>query len=294
MPSANLRGLVIAAAAVLALVPCVPREQPAHPEPVHLAGADTTSTERSLATAPAQGIDVADHQHSHGPIQWRVVARHYEFAYIKATEGTSYVNRYYTSDSKSALRAGIEVGGYAFATPDDASGAAEANYFLRHSGYARDRTLLFPMVDLEWNPYSTGGRCYGLSRPSLTSWIRSYSDAIHRALGVTPVIYTQASFWNRCVGPTSAFVDSPLWVGSDGAASSTEVPAGFPAWEIWQSGVGSAAGVHGPVDVDTFNGTAAQLEAELTAKGRLRAQPAQAYPASTRSELSRPRPSDTT
>lgn len=273
MPRANLRGVVVSAAVVLAIVACLPREGP-QPR-THLA----RSVLPVAGPSTTPGIDVGDYQHRRGPIRWRVVARHYRFAFVKATEGTSYVNRYYARDSKAALAAGLEVGGYAFATPDDASGAREAKYFLRHSRYARSRTLLFPMVDLEWNPYHTSTRCYGLDPSALTSWIGAYSDTIYKALGVRPIIYTQASFWNRCLGGTSAFADSPLWVGSDQAASSTDIPAGFPAWAIWQHGVGSAAGVDGPVDVDAFDGTASQLDSELTAKGWRRDRPPQVYPA---------------
>lgn len=267
MPGADLRGLAISAVVAFAVVVCVPRD----------VGAQTTTARPSVAeVSNAQGIDISDHQHSEGPIRWEVVGRHYQFAFIKATEGTSYVNRYYASDSKAAAAAGLNVGGYAFATPDDASGASEAKYFLQQSRYARHRTLLFPMLDLEWNPYHTSTSCYGLTPSDLVAWVGSYSATIDRTLGVKPIIYTQASFWNHCVGGTSAFSDSPLWVGSDGT-SSTTIPGGFSTWAIWQYGVGSASGVDGPVDVDAFNGTTSQLETELSAKGLPRDQPLQPY-----------------
>lgn len=279
MPRADLRGLVVSAVLVLVIVVWAPAHRPP-PSAAATAGTHAAGVMRALADPPdAQGIDVADHQHANGPIRWRVVASQYQFAYVKATEGTSYVNPYYASDSKAALAAGLLVGAYAFATPDDASGAAEAKYFLRHSRYASDRTLLFPMVDLEWNPYDTGKPCYGLNPAALTSWIRSYSNTIYKALAARPIIYTQASFWSRCAAGSSAFANSPLWVGSDEGASATEIPAGFVAWAIWQAGVGSAAGVDGPVDVDAFNGTTSQLESDLTAKGSPQDQPLQVYPA---------------
>lgn len=283
MPRADLRALLVCAAVLLAIVVSAPRERPApRPEPTLSAGTHVTSAERpGVGPENAQGIDVADHQHSDGPIRWKVVASQYQFAFVKATEGTSYVNRYYASDSRAALAAGMDVGGYAFATPDDASGAAEARYFLHQSRYSRGRTLLTPMLDIEWNPYDTSTRCYGLDPPGLTAWISSYSNTIYKALGVRPIIYTQASFWNKCTGGTNAFAESPLWVGSDASASSTAIPGGFTAWAIWQN-VGSAAGVDGPVDIDAFNGTKSQLESELTVKGSPRDQPLDAYATSLR------------
>ena len=277
-PLTVLRSLVVSALVVLAIVVSVPRGAPAPNARTHL-----TSAVRPATDPPnAEGIDVADHQHAQGPIHWRVVARQYQFAYVKATEGTSYINRYYRGDVSSALAAGLFVGGYAFATPDAASGAAEAKYFLRHSRYGQNRSLLFPMLDIEWNPYKTTTACYGLSPSALVSWIGSYSDTISRALGVRPIIYTQASFWNKCTGGTSAFSADPLWVGSDQTASAPDLPAGFASWTIWQDVNSSAAGVEGPVDVDGFHGTAAQLKAQLTPPGWRGELPLKAYPAGYR------------
>lgn len=260
MARGDRRAFVIAAVLALTVAVSVPREASARSG---LPVTDPTGTARAPEnTATAAGIDVGDYQHSKAPIRWRIVARQYQFAFVKATEGTHYVNRYYRSDRRSALAAGLYVGAYAFATPDDASGAAEANYFLQHSGYSMGRKLLFPMVDLEYDPYNRHTPCYGLDRTAMISWITSYSAAIYGGLGVRPIIYTQASWWNLCTGGTSAFNGHPLWVGSNGRSAA--LPAGFTAWSIWQSGVGVAAGVRGPVDVDAFNGTVAQLRSRLT------------------------------
>lgn len=211
----------------------------------------------------AQGIDVSDHQDQMGRIKWHDVATQYEFAFVKATEGVSYTNRYYPGDLASALSAGLYAGGYAFATPDAASGAAEATYFLRRSAYALGGKVLFPMVDLEWDPYDAGDGCWGLSQAALVAWLGDYTTTITAALGVEPIIYTQASFWNDCTGGSSAFDRYPLWVQSEGAT--VTLPAGFTTWALWQWSIdGSASGVTGPVDADTFAGTTKQLASRFT------------------------------
>lgn len=288
MPRAHLRGLVVSAIVVLAIVVSVPREEPAYPRqppPKPNAKTHVTSAVAPVANpaGPAQGIDVGDYQHSGGPIQWTAVASQYQFAYVKATEGTNYMNQYYASDVQQAQQAGLYVGGYAFATPDSASGADEANYFLQQTNYTKNPKLMVPMIDLEWNPYASGTGCW-LDPTDLVAWITDYSNTIWQALGVHPIIYTQASFWNDCTGGSSAFYENPLWVGSIGSQTTT-LPTGFTSWMIWQNGVGSASGVSGPVDTDAFNGTVAQLKTELTdpvVPLWPRSQPLQAYAASYR------------
>jgi GH25 family lysozyme M1 (1,4-beta-N-acetylmuramidase) len=233
------------------------------------------ATQPAATAAPqAQGIDIGDYQDKHGPIQWDVVAGQYQFAYIKASEGNYYVNPYFAGDLKSALKAGLYAGAYTFATPDQASGAAEADYLLQQLGATSNLRLLVPMIDLEEDPYGPDS-CYGLDPADMISWISSFSAEIEAALEVRPIIYTQAWWWNLCTGGTNAFNGSnPLWVGSDGSPS-TSLPEGFGAWAIWQSIDGSAAGVTGPVDVDTFNGPVGRLASQLTVPhlGRWRLDP---------------------
>jgi len=250
-------GLVASIVIGIAVVASPPRDGPAPTAPPRPA-----SLEASVDGPDAQGIDVGDYQDSNGPIQWSVVAGQYQFAFVKATEGDYYVNQYYPADVNSALAAGLYVGEYTFATPDDASGSDEATYFLQQSSFPASKRLLVPMVDFEADPYGAD-ICYGLDPSDMVSWISSYTATIYAALGVMPIIYTQASWWNYCTGGATAFATNPLWVGSD-STPSTMIPAGFASWAIWQSGVGSATGVTGPVDVDTFNGTVAQLASQLT------------------------------
>lgn len=83
------------------------------------------------ATSP-QGIDVSNYQTN---INWSTVkANGVTFAYIKATEGTSYTNPSFSSQYTGATNAGIIRGSYHFARPDVSSGATQANYFVAHGG----------------------------------------------------------------------------------------------------------------------------------------------------------------
>ena len=74
-------------------------------------------------TGLVKGIDVSSHQHDGGAaIGWaQVAAAGYKFAFIKATEGSYYVNPYYAADAAAARQAGLLVAAYHFAIPNDSS-----------------------------------------------------------------------------------------------------------------------------------------------------------------------------
>lgn len=214
-------------------------------------------------TSAAQGVDVAAYQDQGGPINWGQVASEYQFAYIKATEGNYYVNPYFGTDFHAAIAQGMLVGLYEFATPNDASGTVEADYFLGQSGYAWGTHVLVPMVDLENDPYNSGTPCYGLSQQSMVAWIAQYTAEIAGHLGRAPVIYTDTSWWDQCTGDSNAFAGNPLWTASWGV-SSPGFPSGFPIWSIWQYGTGSVPGIAGPCDVDQFAGDVSAMDSKLT------------------------------
>src|SRR3954454_18909442 len=89
----------------------------------------------SLAIAsPAQaatvthGQDVSGYQGNvNWTAQWSAGSR---FAYVKATEGSSYTNPYFAQQYNGSYNAGMIRGAYHFALPNGAGGSAQANYFL--------------------------------------------------------------------------------------------------------------------------------------------------------------------
>jgi len=78
------------------------------------------------------GLDVSGHQQG---ITWSTVASNgAQFAYIKATEGTTVVNGSFASEYDGAYQAGLIRGAYHFALPSTSSGAAQASYFVANGG----------------------------------------------------------------------------------------------------------------------------------------------------------------
>ncbi|MHB1430788.1 MAG: GH25 family lysozyme [Streptosporangiaceae bacterium] len=221
--------------------------------------ASRAGASRPAAAIPAgavQGVDVASFQHPNGqPIDWSQVATAgYTFAFIKATEGSYYVNPYYASDLAQARAAGLLVAGYHFANPGYSSGTLQADFALNAQPYAADGSTLPFILDAEYDPYSTNP-CYGLTQAQMVAWISAFTSEVKRRTGQPTIIYTTAGWWSQCTGGSTAFGSDPLWIAS--YSSSAPAPAaGWSNWTYWQfTSTMTVPGiaVKNGVDVSSFN-----------------------------------------
>ncbi|KAH7905947.1 glycoside hydrolase family 25 protein [Hygrophoropsis aurantiaca] len=197
-----------------------------------------------------KGIDVSSYQGS--SINWKTVKSNgATFAYIKATEGTTYINPDFSAQYTGATNAGFIRGSYHFAQPSSSAGSTQATYFIKHGGgWSADGITLPGAVDLE-------AGCYGLSASAMVSWIKSFSSEYHSSEGRYPVIYVTTSWWKSCTGNSGSFgSDNPLWLAS-WASSYGALPAGWSYPTFWQY---ADSGSLGPGDQDEFNGDSAGLE----------------------------------
>ncbi|MFG1805613.1 lysozyme [Streptomyces sp. NPDC049040] len=264
---------VLAAAAVLACAalgatalpaaaaPAAPGNHVTHPE-LDWAGSQIARHEPPAAgrlavtpaVAGAQGLDVSGYQ---GNVNWASVAANGgRFAYVKATESTSYVNPYFAQQYNGSYNAGLIRGAYHFATPDTSSGAAQADYFLAHGGgWSKDGKTLPGMLDIEWNPY--GATCYGLSASSMVNWILSFSNEYHARTTRWVTIYTATSWWSQCTGNTGDFSSTNPLVLANYNGSPGPMPYKWPYQTIWQF---ADSGIF-PGDQDAFNGDFSRVQA---------------------------------
>ncbi|MFD8321747.1 lysozyme [Kitasatospora purpeofusca] len=217
-------------------------------------GRDGTAPLAALAVTQTPGLDVASYQ---GNVNWSSVrANGARFAYVKATEGTTYTNPYFTQQYNGSYNAGLIRGAYHFALPDRSSGTAQANWFVDHGGgWSRDGKTLPPALDIEYNPY--GATCYGLSQSAMVSWIRAFSNTVHTRTGRYPTIYTTTNWWTTCTGNNASFgATNPLWVARYASAVGT-LPAGWSYQTIWQH---ADSGTF-PGDQNLFNGAFDRVQA---------------------------------
>jgi GH25 family lysozyme M1 (1,4-beta-N-acetylmuramidase) len=201
--------------------------------------------------AVVYGIDVSSWQ---GNVNWSYWwGQGKRFAYVKATEGTTYRNPYFTQQYNGSYNIGMIRGAYHFALPNVSSGATQANYFASNGGgWSRDGKTLPGALDIEYNPY--GSTCYGLGASSMVSWIRSFSDTYHARTSRWPVIYTTTNWWATCTGNLGDFTSTnPLWVARYSSTVGT-LPYRWSYYTFWQYS-------SSPIDQNVFNGAYDRLVA---------------------------------
>lgn len=197
------------------------------------------------------GIDVSHHQ---GVIAWPLVAQAgHRFAFLKATEGTSFVDRRYRANLAAATDVGLLVGAYHFARPDSTDPVRAAEHHLRFAG--TDLTGRLPHVlDLEDG------------HGDLTGWSLAWLDHVEQATGRPPILYTYAAFGPGHLKNDRRLARHPLWL----AAYRLDPPAALAAWRavgwsFWQhTSSGRVPGIGGGranVDLNRFAGDDAALEA---------------------------------
>ncbi|WP_318215886.1 lysozyme [Streptomyces sp. SCL15-6] len=209
--------------------------------------ADTRATQ-------TEGVDVSSHQ---GNVAWSTLwSSGVRWAYVKATEGTSYRNPYYAQQYDGSYDVGMIRGAYHFATPDTAGGAAQADYFVDHGGaWSKDGKTLPGVLDIEYNPY--GATCYGRTASQMVGWIKDFLDRYKARTGRYAAIYTSTNWWQQCTGNYSGFGSTtPLWIARY-ASSVGELPAGWDTYTMWQyTSTGPTVGDH-----DRFNGALDRVKA---------------------------------
>jgi GH25 family lysozyme M1 (1,4-beta-N-acetylmuramidase) len=199
-----------------------------------------------------EGIDVS---HWQGTIDWgKVRGAGKKFAFIKASEHTSFVDDKYQTNRANAKSAGLKVGAYHFARPNlgTTDAYAEADHFIETADWTSGE--LRPVLDLE----DTGG----LSSSALQTWVKAFVQRVYAQTGVRAIIYVSPAFWSSKMGNSRWFADNGydvLWIAHWTTASSPSVPAenwGGKSWTFWQyTSSGSVSGISGRVDLDRFNGS---------------------------------------
>lgn len=152
------------------------------------------------------GIDISKHQQVG---DWNAVRQAgYEFAYIKATEGTGYVSPSLDDQINGARGAGMTTGLYHFARPDTNAAEDEAAAFaqeVKRLG-ADAAGNLSPCLDVE----RQGG--------NLPKWIGSWIGALREELNRGDVmVYASATWFREKLDPNSWYSDGVnLWVAHYG------------------------------------------------------------------------------
>lgn len=170
----------------------------------------------------------------------------FDFAIMKATEGTSFVDRCCDLFYRKAKSLGKCLGVYHYANGKNYK--AEADFFIENvSGYIGEAILC-----LDWE--ASGNSLFNTGKDN--TWIKNWCDYVYQKTGVKPIVYTSAAYLKR----VSGIGDYGLWIAQYANNSIT----GYQA-NPWNEGAYSCAirqytssgrlnGYGGNLDLDKFYG----------------------------------------
>lgn len=201
--------------------------------------------------ADMNGIDVASYQAD--TVTCSVTD--YDFAIVKASEGTWYRNPKMAAQLACAQNRGKKIGVYHYASGADAS--SEADHFTNSIGGYRGQALL--ALDFEMG----SNRVYYSNTAG--DWIRTWVNRVHAVTGVWPVIYIPESGVGKI--PADVRATCGIWP----AAYANMAPTGYQS-SPWHGGrfneamrqyssEGMLAGYAGRLDLDIFYGDGAAWDA---------------------------------
>lgn len=205
----------------------------------------------------SQGVDISHYQ---GDVDMdRLAAQGIDFLYMKATEGSAYIDEFYQTNSRKAKKAGLMSGAYHFFS-FDSEGKTQAEFFISTVGSQNGR--LVPAVDVEY--YQDKRK----NKPDVEETRKSLQeclDVLEDEYGKKPVIYTTLPVYYRYI--KGNFNEYPLWIRN------VYYPAGIglgEKWTFWQyddrSRLDGYEGDTKYIDRNVFHGSKNELEEELVLK----------------------------
>lgn len=200
----------------------------------HEYAANTPPMDPDHTLYPVRGIDISAHN---GNIDFdRVKKAGYDFAIIKATEGTDFKDANFITNLQKARDAGLKVGAYHFFRFDTDGELQALN--LMHS--LRNRRMDFPaVIDVEQSGNPEGHEAATVIA-RLSAMLR-----VLEAEGIEVLLYSNKEDYDRYL--KANFSRYPLWI-----CSFTEPDADID-WKLWQySHRGEVDGIDGKVDLNTI------------------------------------------
>lgn len=169
---------------------------------------------------PVHGVDVSEYQ---GEIDWEVLAaQDISFAFIKATEGSGYVDSQFSYNWENAAKTDLRIGAYHFFS-FDSSGETQAALFTQTVEPLEN--MLPPVVDVE---YYSDYKETPPDRDTVKQELSTMLKVLEETYGVKPILYvTKDTFWVITAFPEYAYWERSVY---------SEPPGGDKGWTwtFWQ------------------------------------------------------------
>jgi lysozyme len=191
---------------------------------------------------PQRGIDISHHNGEIDFEQLKEADADVSFIYIKATEGTDFIDPEFITNSRKAVASGVPTGAYHFFRYDT-DGELQALNFI-HALRGRHFKLP-PAIDVEdW------GNPDGHAKALIVERLRSLTECLVNE-GYSPIIYTNIEGYHNLI--KGNFDNMPLWISSFSYPPLDSDPDN-KLWTIWQySHRGSVSGISSPTDLNILN-----------------------------------------
>lgn len=151
---------------------------------------------------PVRGVDVSSYQ---GEIDWQVLEKqNIQFAYIKATEGSAYVDSNFACNWENASASDLYIGAYHFFSYDS-SGKTQAENFIANVPMLQNS--LPPAVDVEFygdkekNPPA---------KKDVIRQLQTMLDILEEYYGKHPIIYATNKSYQMYI--EGEFDDYDIWI----------------------------------------------------------------------------------
>ncbi len=156
----------------------------------------------SLAEYPVRGVDVSSYQ---GKIDWETLSsQNLSFVFMKATEGSSWVDPCFSYNYEQAQNTQLRIGAYHFFSYDS-SGEAQAEHFI--STVEKINNMLPPVIDLEF---------YGdkEKNPAQPKQVREQLDIMLKKLeqhyAQKPIIYATEKSYSMYL--SGSYEEYDIWI----------------------------------------------------------------------------------
>lgn len=195
---------------------------------------------------PVRGVDVSAYQ---GEINWLILSSQgIQFAYIKATEGSSHIDKRFSYNLRNALKTNLRIGAYHFFSYDS-SGATQAKNFIENVPIEQD--MLPPVVDIEFY----GNKATNLpDKDKVKTELQIMLDMLEEHYGKKPIIYATNKSYSLYIA--KKFKDYDIWIRNVHLRPSLSDNSDWTFWQYTDREI--LKGYYGAekyIDMNVFNGT---------------------------------------
>lgn len=198
-----------------------------------------------------RGIDVSAYQ---GDIDWKVLSEQgIQFAFIKATEGSSFVDEKFSVNYENAIKTNLKIGAYHFFSYDS-EGDTQAENFIRN--VPKTEGMLPPVIDIEFY----GDKYINIPDVEKTQEeLKIMLEKLEEYYEKKPIIYATYKSYNLYIA--NNYQDNYIWIR---AVYFNPKLKDNRKWTFWQytdkARLEGYNGMEKRIDVNVFNGNMKEFE----------------------------------